>query len=140
MNIDTSHLKQIAVIVFFVLITTPIWAQTKGKTPIHKKNSWVITQAKFPGGESGLMTYISRNLIYPALAKQAGIQGKVYVQFMVEADGHVDQIKILRGIGGGCDFEVVKLFRGMPKWTPATQNGERVNELLTTAVNFSLEK
>jgi periplasmic protein TonB len=74
---------------------------------------------QFPGGEKALLKFISDSLRYPIHAKENNIAGKVYATFVVEKDGRLTGVRILRGIGYGCDEEAVRLIQGMPKWISA---------------------
>jgi TonB family C-terminal domain len=87
---------------------------------------------EFPGGEKALMDYVSSNVKYPEAAKDKNIAGRVFVSFVVEKDGSVSNVKVLRGIGGGCDEEAVRVIKGMPKWKPGKQKGKPVR------VNFQM--
>ena len=86
----------------------------------------VDVMPEFPGGEKAMMQFIVDNVNYPQKAKDANIQGKVYVSFVVEKDGSVDEVKLMRGIGGGCDEEAVRVVKAMPKWVPGKQDGKLV--------------
>ena len=94
---------------------------------------------EFPGGDKELYQFIADNVKYPAEAKEKGIKGRVFVNFIVEPDGSVSDIKVLRGIGGGCDEEAVRVVESMPKFKPGIQNGEAVRVSYTVPVNFRLE-
>ena len=94
---------------------------------------------EFKGGEEALKKYISENLHYPEMARINGIQGTVYVQFVVEPDGSISRVTVLRGIGGGCDEEAVRLISTMPKWIPGRQKGaSAVAVMYTLQVKFTL--
>jgi Ca-activated chloride channel family protein len=93
----------------------------------------------FPGGEDALEKFLVKNLGYPDKARSAGIQGVVFVSFTVEADGSITEIKILRGIGGGCDEEAIRVVSLMPKWKPAMQRGQAVRCTYNLPIKFSLE-
>ncbi len=93
----------------------------------------------FPGGTDKLMSYLSSNITYPVKAKQEGIQGRVFVSFVVEADGAVSNVKVLRGIGGGCDQEAIRVVSAMPKWTPGMQRGEAVRVRYNLPIKFTLD-
>ena len=84
---------------------------------------------EFPGGEKAMMQFVSGNIKYPEEAKDKGIEGRVFVSFVVEKDGSVNEVKLQRGIGGGCDEEAIRVVKAMPKWKPGKQKGEfvRVN-------------
>ena len=92
----------------------------------------------FPGGIPAFQKYLSDNIRYPAIAREAGIQGVVYVSFVIEKDGSISNVEIIRGIGGGCDEEVVRVVQGMPKWTPAKRQGKIVRVRVSTSVRFTL--
>ena len=94
---------------------------------------------EFPGGDTSLVQFIADNTKYPAEAKEKGIKGRVFVNFIVEPDGSVSDIKVLRGIGGGCDEEAVRVVEYMPKFKPGIQNGEAVRVSYTVPVIFKLE-
>ena len=93
----------------------------------------------FPGGEKALLSYLATNIKYPVIARQNGITGPVYVGFVVTKEGKVSDVKIQRGIGGGCDEEAVRVVQSMPQWKPGKQNGVAVSVRYTLAVNFTLE-
>jgi len=93
----------------------------------------------FPGGMGALMTYLATHIKYPPLAKESGIQGRVFINFVVEPDGSIDHVKILRGIGGGCDEEAVRVVKSMPKWIPGKQRGKPVRVSFNLPVKFTLE-
>src|SRR5688572_13628416 len=80
----------------------------------------------FPGGEAALVKYLSENIRYPARARENGITGRVFVTFIIGKDGKVTESKILRGIGGGCDEEALRVVNSMPQWRPGKQRGEPV--------------
>lgn len=92
----------------------------------------------YPGGDEARMSYLSKNLKYPVLAMESGIQGTVYIGFVVEKDGSVTDVKVARGIGGGCDEEAVRVVKAMPKWTPGKQRGKSVRVRYSVPIRFSL--
>ena len=94
---------------------------------------------KFPGGEDALMDYVSKNVVYPKEAQEKGISGRVFVGFIVEKDGSVSDVKVLRGIGGGCDEEAVRVISGLPKWKPGKQEGKPVRVSYQMPINFKLQ-
>ena len=94
---------------------------------------------EFPSGDKGLYQFIADNIKYPAEAKEEGIKGRVFVNFIVEPDGSVSDIRVLRGIGGGCDEEAVRVVESMPKFKPGMQDGEAVRVSYTVPVFFRLE-
>ena len=82
--------------------------------------------------------YIGKTLKYPTQARETGTQGRVYVTFVVEKDGSLTDIKVLRDIGSGCGEEAVKVVKSMPKWKPAKQRGKIVRMQFTLPVSFTL--
>ena len=94
---------------------------------------------EFPGGIQALKKFISSNLIYPQEAKEAGIEGRVFVSFIIEKDGSLSSIQLLRGIGYGCDEEAMAVVKKMPKWKPATQRGKPVRMRYQLPFVFKLE-
>ena len=94
----------------------------------------------FPGGMDSLYAFLGANIHYPAAAKKDSIEGLVFVQFVVEKDGSIYNIRVLRDIGGGCGEEVVRVIKMMPKWQPAKQRGTPVRCQFNLPVKFSLEE
>jgi periplasmic protein TonB len=92
----------------------------------------------FPGGEQALLKYIARNIEYPTIAREKGVEGKVYVSFVIDEAGNVIDTKILRGIGSGCDEEAIRVVNSMPKWTPGKQDGKNVRVHYNLPINFHL--
>lgn len=94
---------------------------------------------EFNGGEAKLYEYLSENIKYPDLARDGGITGKVYVQFVVEKDGSITNIQVKRDIGGGCGEEAKRVVRGMPKWKPGKVGGRTVRSQFILPINFILK-
>jgi len=93
---------------------------------------------RFPGGRSALVKYLSNELQYPPQARRMGIEGKVFVQFIVNEDGTVSDVKAIKGIGAGCDDEAVRVVANSPKWIPGKQDGQVVNVRYVVPINFML--
>jgi protein TonB len=85
-----------------------------------------------------MKSFIDQNLRYPQKAKEHGIEGNVYLTFVVERDGRLTNIKLLRGIGGGCDEEAIRIVRSMPDWKPGLQRGNPVRVQFNMPVKFEL--
>ncbi len=98
----------------------------------------VEDQPEFPGGEAARQKFLEDNLRYPQMAREAGIQGTVFVTFVVERDGSVTDVRILRGIGGGCDEEAVRVVSMMPRWEPGRQRGQPVRVQFNMPIRFRL--
>ncbi len=93
---------------------------------------------EFPGGQAALMQYLQGNLKYPTMAREAGIQGTVFVTFVVERDGSITDVRILRGVGGGLDEEAIRVVQNMPNWTPGRQRGQAVRVQFNLPIRFVL--
>ncbi len=99
----------------------------------------VENDPEFPGGAEALYKYLAQNIKYPQLARENNITGRVYVTFVVEKDGSVTGVRVLRDIGGGCGQEAIRVIKSMPKWTPGKQRGKNVRVQYNLPVNFSLK-
>jgi protein TonB len=93
----------------------------------------------FPGGDSALNKFLYSNIDYPIKASENGIQGKVFLTFVIETDGSITDVKTLRGIGGGCDEEAIRVVKMMPKWIPAKLRGKVVRVQFNLPVKFKLQ-
>jgi TonB family protein len=100
----------------------------------------VETPPAYPGGQDALIRHIAENIKYPEGARVKGIQGTVFTTFVVEKDGAVSNVKILRGIGSGCDEEAVRVISGMQRWTPGYQKGEPVRVQFNLPIKFALDE
>lgn len=94
---------------------------------------------EFPGGPEDLMRYIKEHTVYPQMARETGISGTVFVQFVVGKDGRISDVRILRGIGGGCDEEAVRVVKSMPSWKAGKQNGVTVPVYFKIPIKFSFK-
>lgn len=92
----------------------------------------------FPGGEEARMRFLQQNIRYPAIAREAGIQGTVFITFVVERDGSITNVRVLRGIGGGCDEEAIRVVSMMPRWNPGKQRGRPVRVQFNMPIRFTL--
>lgn len=94
---------------------------------------------EFPGGELELRKFIANNIDYPAAAQENGIQGRVYVTFVVDKNGEVANAKIARGVDPALDKEALRVVNSLPKWIPGKQRGQTVNVSYTVPINFALQ-
>lgn len=105
-----------------------------------KQDSTVYTvveyQPEFPGNRSGLRTYLQKTVQYPAEAQKAGIKGRVFVSFIVEPDGSLSDVQVMRGLDYGCDEEAVRVIKAMPRWKPGNQSG--ILGLVNLRVRYNL--
>lgn len=92
----------------------------------------------FPGGISGLRTYLNQNIRYPAEAQENCVQGRVVVSFVVGKDGHISDVTVLRSVDPSLDKEAIRVVRNMPRWTPGKQGGEPVRVRYNVPVSFRL--
>jgi protein TonB len=95
-------------------------------------------EPSFPGGESAMMEWIRDNIEYPQLSVEMGEQGIVYCQFVVNKDGSIEQVKVVRGVSDALDDEAKRVVRRMPKWTPGEQAGKKVRCRFTLPIHFRL--
>ena len=94
---------------------------------------------EFAGGEAKLYEYLGENIRYPDIARDGGITGKVLVKFVVEKDGSITNISVMRDIGGGCGEEAKRVVRGMPKWKPGKVGGRTVRSQFILPISFVLK-
>jgi protein TonB len=99
----------------------------------------VESMPSFPGGDAARMKFLQENIKYPQMARESGIQGTVYVTFVVEPNGKVSDVRVLRGIGGGCDEEAVRVIQSMPKWEAGKQRGKAVRVQFNMPIKFTLQ-
>ena len=93
----------------------------------------------FPGGTAKLFSYLSDNLCYPVPARRKNIQGKVFVSFVISSDGTIKDVTITKGLGYGCDEEVIRVVSNMPKWIPGYQSGRAVPVRYSMPITFTLQ-
>ncbi len=90
------------------------------------------------GGMQAFYQYVQKNLKYPSQARRMGIEGKVFVQFVVGTDGSISEVQAIKGIGAGCDEEAVRVLKGAPKWKPGKQRGRAVKVRMVLPITFQL--
>ena len=98
----------------------------------------VDEQPIFPGGMEGWNKYLSDNLIYPTQARRMGVEGTVIVVFVINTDGSIQDVEVLRGIGGGCDEVVINLVKNSPNWEPGKHRGRPVRTRVRLPMKFKL--
>lgn len=106
----------------------------------EKKPIFTIVEEmpSFPGGDEPRVKFLRDNIVYPQMAKENNIQGTVYVSFVVDSKGKVTDVRLLRGIGGGCDEEAIRVVKLMPPWNPGKQNGKSVRVQFNMPIRFTL--
>ncbi|HOJ66352.1 MAG TPA: energy transducer TonB [Paludibacteraceae bacterium] len=137
-NIETEDTKNKAVEIIAAPVAAPMAA------PIHEEDEQVIfqvveTMPQFPGGEQALFKFLNENIKYPVIAQENGIQGRVICQFVVNTDGSIVDIQVVRGVDPSLDKEAVRVIQSMPKWIPGKQRGKPVRVRFTLPINFKLQ-
>lgn len=92
----------------------------------------------YPGGTQEFYKYVAENIRYPELATRLDISGRVFVRFVIEKDGTPTQVEVIKGIGGGCDEEAIRVIQNSPRWIPGKQRGLSVRVYMTVPINFTL--
>jgi protein TonB len=100
--------------------------------------SFVEKMPMFPGGNNEINAWLAKNIVYPEIAKEQGIQGTVSLRFVVRADGTVSDVQVVKSLERNCDQEAVRAVKKMPKWIPGEQNGKPVNVYFSLPVRFKL--
>ncbi len=98
----------------------------------------VENPATFKGGVQAFYAYVQKNLKYPSQAQRMGMEGRVFVEFVVGKDGRITDVKVLRGIGAGCDEEAVRVLKNSPAWNPGKQRGRPVRQRMVLPITFKL--
>lgn len=93
----------------------------------------------FPGGYNAMLKFLSENLNYPDSAKSAGVEGIVHLSFIIKKSGKIENVKVDKGIGSGCDEEAVRIIKSMPNWIPGEQRGKPVAVRMVQQIKFKLE-
>jgi len=113
--------------------------QIVGKDTVSAPYAVVEQMPEFPGGDLALRKYLANSVKYPVVAPENGIQGKVFVSFVVDRDGGISNVKVARGIDESLDKEAMRVVKSMPKWIPGKQNGQPVRVSFTVPINFVLQ-
>ena len=114
-------------------------AQPEPKPEPEKVFEVVEQMPSFPGGDAALMQYLSNNIKYPVVAQENGVQGRVVVSFVVEKDGSITDVKVVRSVDPSLDKEAQRVVKSMPKWIPGKQNGSAVRVKYNVPVSFKLQ-
>ena len=115
-------------------------AQPEPKPEVENKVFDVVEQMpSFPGGNAALMEYLQQNVKYPVVAQENGVQGRVVVSFVVEKDGSITDVKVVRSVDPSLDKEAARVVKSMPRWIPGKQNGSAVRVKYNVPVSFRLQ-
>ena len=98
----------------------------------------VENMPEFPGGELAMRKYLTEHTQYPEIAKENGLSGKVFVQFVINQKGEIENVKIARGVDPALDKEAIRVVQSLPKWKPGSQRGKPVRVSFTVPINFQL--
>ena len=131
-------LATLSVLALLLMVNTNAMAQNK-KVANDKVLEKAEVMPEFPGGEQAMMKFVAENVQYPEEAKEKEISGRVMVGFIVEKDGSISDVKVAKGIGGGCDEEAVRVVKAMPKWKPGKEKGKPVRVSYMMPFTFKLQ-
>lgn len=127
----------------FCFLTMTLFAVTITFAQKTDKSKPVFEQVdqtpEFPGGMPALFEFIGKNLKYPKVAQQKNIQGKVLIKLIIEEDGSIGETAILQSLGYGCDDEVTRVVKAMPRWSPGKKDNQLVRASFILPVMFALE-
>lgn len=108
--------------------------------PVEEEVFTVVEQqAEFQGGQSAMGKFLQKNLRYPPPAQRANVSGKVFLSFVVDRNGDISDVSVLKGLGFGCDEEAIRVVKSMPKWNPGKQSGRSVKSKFNLPISFVLE-
>lgn len=130
------------ILILLLFFSKVVCAQNNPPSAVEEKTYDIfdITKAPaFPGGEQAMLKYFAENIRYPALARENDIQGSVVLDFVVNKDGTVGDVRVIKDIGGGCGKESVRVVKAMPRWSPGEANGQPVKVRYTLPVRFRLD-
>ena len=121
-----------------------ISAPVTSSAPIEEEEDQVIFQVvekmpSFPGGDAALFKFLNENVKYPVIAQENGVQGRVICQFVVNRDGSIVDVEVVRSADASLDKEAIRVIKAMPKWSPGQQRGKPVRVKYTLPVNFKLQ-
>lgn len=130
--------KKIIFSCLLIGVMTTTFCKSETVKPLTKDTIMATVEEppKFPGGYDALKNFIAKNIKYPEIAGNSTVSGVVYVSFVVEKDGSIGDVMVLKSIGGGCDEEAVRVIKSMPNWTPGKQKGQNVRTKFTIPINF----
>ena len=132
-----------SILLLFFLIAQEYFAQSIDTLSYQDNTIYSFSEnpAEFPGGSKEMLNFIAKNIVYPQTAIKNKISGKCFIKFIVEKNGEISNISILRGVNNcpECDIEAVRVVKLMPHWKPATNEGKTVRTLYNLPINFNFE-
>jgi periplasmic protein TonB len=138
--IDELDIEDTEVTKDMIIDVAPVVTQKREVEADEQEVFFIVEDMpEFPGGELALRQFIANSIKYPVIAQENGIQGRVYVQFVVDADGSVSDPRIARGVDPSLDKEALRVVSLLPKWKPGRQRGKPVRVSYTVPINFQLQ-
>ena len=132
-------MKKLLIIALLSFIgMTNVFAQQETTATAEKVFDVVDEMPSFPGGQGAMMEFLSKNIKYPIVAEENGIQGRVLVKVVVKKDGTIDSPIVVKGVDPSLNKEAIRVVKTMPKWIPGKQKGEPVNVSFTVSVTFRI--
>ena len=134
-------------LILFISLVLMSWASGMAQNPVSNGGNISESEpvmekpeklAQFPGGMDAYVRFLSSNLQYPEKARHEGVQGKVVLQFIVDKNGYIRNIKVLKSLSPECDKEAIRMVKAMPRWFAAENGGQKVNCLYTCPITFRL--
>jgi protein TonB len=141
---DTEEIKEDLNVNFDVELTEETKIEEVVIAPVEEKENvdeifTVVEESANPkGGYPAFYKYVGEKIKYPAQARRMGVEGKVFVEFVVNRDGSIVDVRVVKGIGAGCDEEAVRILQGAPSWTPGKQRGKPVRQKMVIPITFKL--
>jgi periplasmic protein TonB len=141
------NMKPILIAIAFLTVFSVVKAQVKKKLPDTAginadkfiNDDWE-TRPSFPGGQKQFYKYMAKNIHYPASAVNSNTQGKVYLNFTIEKDGSIDNIKVVKGVSKDINAEAIRVLKSSPKWIPGTHHDKPIPFRYSIPMNFELPK
>ena len=137
----TSKFIGIALMAICLGCAFPLKAQTDSVAVVDEEPVFVVVEQdpQYPGGYEAMYKFLASNIVYPKQAKENGVTGKVFVSFVIEKDGSVTNVKLVRDPGCGLGEEAVRVVKMMPRWKPGMQRGTPVRTQFMLPINFELQ-
>lgn len=135
-------MKRMTILLALLSICGVIVAQSSGDSVSQKTDTTgvVIIQPQFKGGAESFNKYIQDNFVYPEDAKRRSVEGKIVIEFSVEKSGAITYPGVIKGLDDMVDDEIVRLFKSMPRWTPATKNGVPIRFKMLMTMNIKASR
>lgn len=131
-------MRKLTVFIFVIIIPFITFSQNGNEQDTIPKFIVVEVMPEYPGGTEAMLKYISENLHYPQYAKEHNIEGKVFVNFIVDETGKVTKVKVVKNVEPSLDAEAVRVIESLPLWKPGFHKGKPVRVQFTIPINFEL--